>query len=204
MFIYKKPFGPFATNTILIGCEKTKKAAVIDPAQMSTDTMLLKAEEAGLQIEKILLTHSHWDHFADAFKLKEKTGAALFVHSLDAKNLTDPGSDKLPTFIPIHPVDWDHLIKDGDTIELGEIFLKVIHTPGHCPGSVCYYIRQENLLISGDTLFQGGIGNLSLPTAEPEKMNDSLERLNKLPPETRVIPGHGEDTTIGEENGTRW
>lgn len=204
MILYKQSFGPLGTNTILIGCEKTKKAAVIDPAHGSTKAMLLKAEEEGLQIEKILLTHSHWDHFADAFKLKEKTGSSLFVHSLDAKNLTDPGSDKLPTFIPIHPVDWDHLIKDGDTIELGEISLKVIHTPGHCPGCVCYYIEAEKLLISGDTLFRGGIGNLSLPTAEPKKINDSLARLMKLPPETRVIPGHGDDTTIGEENDISW
>ena len=199
MFLYKKSFGPLGTNTLLLACEKTKKAAVIDPAFGSNRTILAKAEEKGFVIEKILLTHSHWDHFADAYQLKRETDAAVFIHPMDAKNLTSPGSDGLPKVVPIHPVDWDHLINDGDIIELGTLFFKVIHTPGHSPGGVCYYCASENLLISGDTLFKGGIGNLNLPTGEPEKMNDSLLKIGKLPFDTRVIPGHGIETTIGEE-----
>ena len=200
MILYKFPFGPLETNAILLGCAKTKKAIVIDPAFQSTIPLLHYASESGLTIEKILLTHSHWDHFADAFALKQKISVPLFVHSLDAQNLERPGSDKIPLFFPIHPVTPDAFVKDGDIISVGEISFRVIHTPGHSPGSVCYYSEENQLLISGDSLFQGSIGNLSLPTAEPKLMWISLRKLEKLPKQTRVIPGHGEDTTIGEES----
>lgn len=204
MFIYKGSFGPLVTNTLLIACPVTRVGAVIDPAFGSTKMILEKARDEEIQIEKILLTHSHWDHFADAYTLKRKTQASLFIHPLDAKNLISPGSDKIPSMVPIHPVDYDHLVNDGDTIELESLRLKVIHTPGHSPGGVCYYIGSKPLLISGDTLFQGGIGNLSLPTAEPDKMSHSLKKLMDLPKETVVIPGHGHNTTIGDEDDTRW
>ena len=200
MFLYQFPFGPLETNTILIGCAKTKRAAVIDPAYLSTDVIVEHASKLDLVIEKILLTHSHWDHFADAFTLKQKTGASLFVHPLDAKNLGHPGSDGIPLFFAVHAVMHDHLVKEGDVIQVGMLSFQVIHTPGHSPGSVCYYSKANHLLISGDSLFQGSIGNLHLPTAEPSRMWPSLKKLAALPPETRVIPGHGDDTTIGDES----
>lgn len=200
MFLYKFPFGPLETNAILIGCAKTKIGAVIDPSQGSTGAILQKAADLELKIEKILLTHSHWDHFADAHGLKVQTGATLSVHFLDAKNIEHPGSDGIPLFFPIHPVVPDHFLNEGDTIEVGHLSLEVIHSPGHSPGSVCFYSREKSFLISGDTLFQGSIGNLHLPTAQPALMWSSLEKLSKLPPETRVIPGHGGETSIGREN----
>ncbi|MBU6383476.1 MAG: MBL fold metallo-hydrolase [Verrucomicrobia bacterium] len=200
MFLYIFSFGPLATNAILIGCPQTKQAAVVDPALGSTDAILAKAAELGLKIEKILLTHSHWDHFADAHLLKEKTGAPISIHFLDAKNLEHPGSDGIPLFFPIHPVKADHFVNDGDTFAVGSLHFYVIHSPGHSPGSVCYYVREQHLLISGDTLFQGSIGNLHLPTSQPNQMWLSLEKLAKLPADTRVIPGHGGETTIGQEN----
>lgn len=200
MLLYKCPFGPLETNTILLGCAKTKKAAVIDPAYLSSGWALECASKNGLVIEKILLTHSHWDHFADAFHLKQKTGAALFIHSLDAKNLGHPGSDGIPLFFAVHSVSYDRLINEGDLIKIGLISLQVIHTPGHSPGSVCYYSKENHLLISGDSLFRGSIGNLRLPTANANLMWPSLKKLAALPKETRVIPGHGAETTIGDES----
>lgn len=200
MFLFKFPFGPLETNAILIGCAETKTAAAIDPSPGSAGAIVAKASELGLKIEKILLTHSHWDHFADAHGLKSQTGAPLYVHFLDAKNIEHPGSDGIPLFFPIHPVTADHFLNEGDTIQVGNLKLEVIHSPGHSPGSVCFYLRAQNLLISGDTLFQGSIGNLSLPTAQPAQMWTSLEKLSKLPPETRVVPGHGGETSIGRES----
>lgn len=200
MFLLKFPFGPLETNAILIGCSKTKKGAVIDPSAGSAEAILQKAEELGLVIEKILLTHSHWDHFVDANKLKKKTGAPLYVHSLDVKNLEEPGSDGIPLFIHVEAVSANHFLHEGDRIGIGELNLEVIHTPGHSPGSVCFYLKDQKLLIAGDTLFQGSIGSLNLPTAEPDKMWNSLAKLAKLPPDTRVMPGHGGDTTIGRES----
>src|SRR5438105_9868714 len=98
MYLYKFPFGPFDTNAILLGCPQTHEAAVIDPAMGSTGSLLQKALDHSLTITKILLTHSHWDHFADAAEIIAKTKAPLFVHSLDVKNITHPGSDGIPLF----------------------------------------------------------------------------------------------------------
>jgi glyoxylase-like metal-dependent hydrolase (beta-lactamase superfamily II) len=199
MILHKFPSGPLDTNTLLIGCPVTKKAAVIDPAHESTREVLKAAQEANLTIEKILLTHSHWDHFADAALLKAKTKAKLFIHPLDVGNLETPGSDGIPTFITIEPVHYDYLLKEGDVIAIGNLSFVVIHTPGHSPGSVCFYAEKEKCLISGDTLFQGSIGNLHLATGSPDAMWKSLQKLSQLPKQTRVIPGHGNNTTIGDE-----
>jgi hydroxyacylglutathione hydrolase len=203
MILYVFPFGPLQTNTIFLACLKTKQAAVIDPAYHSTDTILKCASDGGFRIEKILLTHSHWDHFADAYRLKEITHADLFVHPLDQDNLKVPGVDRIPLFVKVPPVAFDCLIGDGDQIQVGDLSFVVIHTPGHSPGGVCYYAKSQNLLISGDTLFRGSMGSLSLPTADPDFMRSSLATLAALPSDTRVIPGHGEETTIGQEKWLR-
>jgi len=200
MILYKIPSGPLDTNAILFGCAQTKKGAVVDPSPGSLETILEFAKETGLVIEKILLTHSHWDHFADAHALKKCTNAQLYVHSLDAKNLEQPGSDGIPLLIPIHPVAIDHLVEEGEKITVGDLVFDVIHTPGHSPGGVGYYSAEHKLLFSGDTLFQGSIGNLHLPTASPSHMWESLRKLARLPKETRVIPGHGSDTTLSDES----
>lgn len=200
MLIRSFPSGPLQTNGILIGCPKTYKGAIIDAPFGSSKAILSQAKEWRLTVEKILLTHTHWDHIADAKTLREQTGAPLYVHSLDAKNLEEPGSDGLPLYIPIEPVKPDFFFQGGEQVTLGTIPFEVIHTPGHCPGSVCFYFPTEKVLISGDTLFRGTYGALHLPTAEPKKMRSSLARLAKLPPETQVIPGHGPATSIGEES----
>ncbi len=200
MIIQKFPSGPLETNAILFGCSSTKKAAVIDPAYGSTDDILTVVAEKGLQLEMILLTHSHWDHIADIYSLQEKTGVPVFVHSLDVGNLEHPGSDGIPMVFPIQGVKPDGFLEEGQSIQVGNLQIDVIHTPGHSPGSVCFYIAAENVLFSGDTLFQGTIGSLQLPTSEPEKMWVSLKKLALLPEATEVIPGHGGDTTLEEES----
>jgi len=200
MFLSKFAFGPLETNAVLIGCFATKKAAIIDPSMGSCESILHEIEEQGFVVEKILLTHSHWDHFADAHLLKKKTGAPLFVHRLDAKNLEQPGADGIPLFTPIHSVVPDHFMDEGDLLSVGQLKLRVIHSPGHSPGSVCFYLAEQKLLIAGDTLFQGTIGNLQLPTADPQAMWKSLKKLAQLPSDTLVVPGHGPDTSIGQES----
>jgi len=126
MFFFKKAFGPLETNAILIGCEKTKLGAIVDPVPGSAKWLLKTAEEKGLKIEKILLTHSHWDHFADAHEVKEKTGAKLFVHELDAPNIKTPGADNLPLFFEIHPVSPDQFVGEDDIVSVGELQFRVI------------------------------------------------------------------------------
>jgi glyoxylase-like metal-dependent hydrolase (beta-lactamase superfamily II) len=199
MFLQKFPSGPFLTNAILLGCKETKKAAVIDPSPGSTNLILKVAEREGLKIEQILLTHSHWDHIADVHPLKEKTGALILIHPLDAENLKHPGTDGIPFSISIIGMEPDGFLEEGKAVHVGHLVLEVIHTPGHSPGGVCFYLKKQKTLFSGDTLFKGTIGNLHLPTCQPKKMWGSLGKLAALPPETKVIPGHGNDTVLSKE-----
>lgn len=191
--------GPVDTNAYLLACPKTRHAAVIDVPFESADLIIERAKELSLSIQMILLTHSHWDHIGDAALLKKKLNVPIYIHKEDEKNLKAPGSDRLPLLLPVEGVAPDAFLFDGQSIPLGELTIQVIHTPGHTPGCVCFYLADEKTLISGDTLFRGTIGNLSFSTARPALMWDSLKRLSLLPKETRVYPGHGDSTSIGEE-----
>lgn len=192
--------GPADTNSVLIGCPDTKQAAVIDAPLGVTPYILQAIEKDSLIPQMILLTHSHWDHLADLAPLKKALQIPVYVHAEDAGNVEEPGSDRLPLFFPIQGVKPDHDLIDGQTLSLGQLKIEVIHTPGHTPGGVCFWIPQEKIVITGDTLFKGTIGNLSFPTARPSLMWESLKKLAKLPPDTVVIPGHGSKTSIGTES----
>ena len=191
--------GPARTNSTLVTCDQTKKGAIIDAPFGCAEHWIPYCEKRGFKIELLLLTHSHWDHTAEMALLKKHYKAPLYVHKLDARNVEDPGSDGLPLLMPIDSVKPDGYLEEGQVIKVGLLELKVLHTPGHSPGGVVFYLEKENALISGDTLFRKAIGNLSFPGCEPKKMWDSLKRLVSLPKETKVFPGHGETTTIGEE-----
>ena len=200
MILKAFPSGPFDTNAYVVVCTKTNQAVIIDPAPDSFNKISQFIEDEKLKPVAIWLTHSHWDHIADTSKIVEKYHLPVYIHPLDAPNLQSPGSDHLPCWISIQGVTPTHLINQGDQLNAGDLSFNVIHTPGHTPGGVCFYCPAENLLISGDTLFKGTIGNLSFPTAVPDKMWPSLAKLATLPPETRVYPGHGDPTTIGKEH----
>lgn len=199
MIIKKFPSGPFVTNAYVLVCEETAKAAIIDPAPGSATAINSFLERAQVKVDKILLTHSHWDHIVDTHALKAEHQAPVYIHSLDKGNLEAPGTDGLPLFGACEGVKADYFLSEGEKIFLGKLEIQVIHTPGHTPGGVCFYLPKENTLFSGDTLFQGSIGNLSFPTAQPELMWESLAKLEKLPQETQVLPGHGDNTTIETE-----
>lgn len=201
MFIKVITSGPAYTNCYLVGCEKTKRAAIIDAPFESTPLILKELGNHPYQVDKLLLTHSHWDHIADCAALKEALKAPIYIHSADARNVTHPGSDGLSSPVPLTPVKVEHLIKEGEQIEVGDLSFRVIHTPGHTPGCVCFYCEKEGVLFAGDTLFKNSIGRLDLPTGNEEEMWPSLDKLAKLPAETKVYSGHGPSTTIGTE---RW
>jgi glyoxylase-like metal-dependent hydrolase (beta-lactamase superfamily II) len=201
MLLHTFPSGPFGTNAYIIACPRTREAAIIDPAPESFHTLTSFIEKHQLKPKALLLTHSHWDHIADAAAIRDKYDLPVYIHPLDTKNLEKPGSDGLPCWIHIDPVTPTNLIEEGDAISIGDLKFQVIHTPGHTPGGVCFYCPEEKTLISGDTLFKGSIGNLSFATARPSLMWPSLAKLALLPPDTKVYPGHGESTTIGNE---RW
>ncbi len=192
--------GPLATNAYLATCLKTQECACIDPAPGSSRGFISAVEKRGLIPKAILLTHSHWDHIADVAVLKEKWAIPVYIHIEDLPNLQQPGTDQIPLLIDIEGVEADHFVNESHSISLGALTIEVIETPGHSPGGVCYYIPAEKVLFSGDTLFRGTMGSLSLPTSEEDKMVRSLQKLARLPKETAVYPGHGRGTTIEKES----
>lgn len=194
------PSGPFQTNAYVVACKTTKKAAIVDPSPKSFKAISAFIAQNQLIPEKILLTHSHWDHIADVAKCKQEYNIPIWVHPLDRANLESPGADGLPYWVHIEAASADHLLEDAESFFVGNIEFTTIYTPGHTPGGVCFYSSQEKALLSGDTLFQGTFGSLSLPTSQSELMWSSLDKLAKLPPETIVYPGHGASTTIGQED----
>jgi hydroxyacylglutathione hydrolase len=201
MFIQAFPSGPFSTNAYVVACAHTREAAIIDPAPDSSAAIQVFLASQGLKCQKILLTHSHWDHIADVKVLKEKYAIPVYVHPLDAPNLEKPGADQLPCWLALVGVKPDGLLEEGMQIPVGQLCFHVLHTPGHSPGCVCFYEPHQQVLLSGDTLFKGTIGNLSFPTSQPTLMWPSLAKLARLPSETRVFPGHGPETTIQAESG---
>ncbi|MDN3504676.1 MAG: MBL fold metallo-hydrolase [Rhabdochlamydiaceae bacterium] len=199
MFIQSITAGPFQTNSYVIA-DNIDNGAIIDPTFDSQDLLVNLIEKEHIHIKAIYLTHSHMDHIAEVANLKEFYKCDVWIHKLDEPNLIEPGSDLLPQLFTIKGVKPDHYFVDGQVVTLGHLSFKVLHTPGHSPGGVCFYFEKEKVLISGDTLFKGSIGNLNFPTAEPEKMFQSLDRLNQLPKDTIVYPGHGESTILSEES----
>jgi len=196
LILRKLVVGELATNCYIVGSETTKEGLIIDPADEAG--VILKAiGEMELKIKFIVLTHGHPDHFAALAELKKATGARVLVHRADAEILELPPVVFFgATFTQTPPADRQ--LEDSDTIELGDLKLRVIHTPGHTPGGIC--LLANNVLFSGDTLFNNGIGRYDLPGGNLEKLMDSLHRkVLTLPDKTAVYPGHGPETTIGEE-----
>ena len=177
--------GELRTNCYLVFNEPDNEALVIDPG---SDLDLIVNKVDGLKIKAIVLTHGHFDHVTDAFKLKEMTGAPVMIHEFDEPIMV----------LSTHHIADRHL-HDGDTITVDSMNFKVIHTPGHSPGGICLYNEEEKVLFSGDTLFLANYGRTDLPGSSQSEMEKSLSSLFKLPPETEVYPGHGKPTTIGEE-----
>ena len=192
MQIEKLPSGQLATNTYIVG---KHDAVIIDAAPLVNSKVIFYCKSNNINVKRILLTHGHWDHIADLFVLKSHFNAPIFIHEKDSHNL------RKVTFSPISitPVNEFSLIRDGDNIPVEDGTFKVIHTPGHSPGSCCFYHKKEGLLFCGDTLFKKSFGRLDLPESVPELMPKSLNTLANLPPETMIFPGHGENSTIGEE-----
>lgn len=200
MTISAFPSGPYFTNAYVVSCPETKQAAIVDPAPGSAESIVSYISKYHLIPKKILITHSHWDHIADVSKLLALYDIPVWIHAEDAPNLEKPGSDRLPFRMNIPGVRPTGFLTDGQVVEVGNLKFKVIHTPGHTPGGVCFYCKEHRLLLSGDTIFKGTIGSLAFPTARPELMWDALKKLAVLPKDTLVYSGHGPCTTIGAES----
>jgi len=193
--------GAMQTNCYFIIDEATHDCAVVDPGD-ECDRILSALSSHGLNIKMILLTHGHFDHMMALDKLRKTTGAPVLIHTDDADALTTPTISYMYQFAGIDKPDApaDRLISDGETLKLGESEIKVMHTPGHTPGSVCYICGDK--MISGDTLFRGSIGRYDLYGGDYEVLCESLEKLKNLEGDYRVYPGHGSSTTLENERRT--
>jgi len=189
--------GPLASNCYIVGNETTREGIIIDPAD-EAKTILQSIAELGLTIKFIVLTHGHPDHIAALKEVKEATGAEIAVHTGDSDYHSQHALALAFGFDCPAPPPPDRLLKDGDSIDIGDLHFEVIHTPGHTPGGIC--LLGNGVLFSGDTLFNYGIGRYDLPGGDYAQLMNSLQtRLMTLPDETAVYPGHGPQTTIGAE-----
>ncbi len=190
---------PLDNNVYLVVDEGTKQAAAIDTA-LGGQSLRAMADNLGVAILCILNTHGHPAHTADDAPLKAATGAKLAIFEVDAYRLARNATESR-WFLPAPPpaTTADILLKEGAVVQMGGVALQVIHTPGHTEGSCCFYDAADGVLFSGDTLLAGSPGRTDSLGASPAKMKTSIQRLAQLPPETKVLPGHGPATTIGRE-----
>lgn len=194
-----RPMGSMGANCYLYTCRATKKAVIIDPGAEGKKIHRWILEK-GVKVDYILLTHGHVDHIGAVDELKGLLGDVLVgIHAGDAEMLTD-GKKNLSGYMGQSLVqkEADILLQDGQEIMVGNERLKIISTPGHSPGCVCFLSSEG--LFSGDTLFAGSIGRTDFPGGSLDQLlNGVKKKLLILPDQTRVFPGHGEETSIGEE-----
>jgi hydroxyacylglutathione hydrolase len=194
------PVGMLQCNCSIFGDEQSREAIVVDPGDNIPQILEILARHA-LRVKAIVITHSHIDHIGGAAKLKQATGAPVYMNENDAE-LRDQ-LDVQAAWLGMAPperTEIDTPAREGDVLQLGPAEFQILATPGHTQGSISLWIPAENKLVAGDTLFRESIGRTDLPGGNGRQIVDSIrEKLFKLPEDATVIPGHGEPTTIGHE-----
>jgi len=183
--------GMLSTNCYVVNCPKTQEAIIIDPGLETlseAEQIVRYMNKSTLKVKFIVNTHGHSDHISGNSLLKKKYSVPVCIHAYDAHFLTGLGENTQPANI---------LLEDEELLKFGKVTLKIMHTPGHTPGSIS--LVEEKLVFTGDTLFAGGIGRTDLPGGSDLDMRLSLEKLLRLPEYYVVYPGHGAASTIGEE-----
>jgi glyoxylase-like metal-dependent hydrolase (beta-lactamase superfamily II) len=193
------PVGITQTNCYIVGCEETQEGLVVDPGG-HPERILKALEESGLTIRHVVNTHCHFDHMGANAEIVSATGAPLALHPAELPILQARGGAAW-FGVPVNespPPDVE--LEPGQVLEVGNLRLQVLHTPGHSPGSVTLYLKEENVAFDGDVLFAMGIGRTDLPGGDWDTLMHSIrEVLFALPAETTLYPGHGPKTTVGRE-----
>jgi hydroxyacylglutathione hydrolase len=193
--------GPIQSNCYIVGCDRTREAAVIDPGG-DADKILITLAKDKLRCLYIINTHGHFDHSADNKRLKEVTGAQLLIHPADAPMILNQsmGGGMWGLHVDNSPPP-DRYIEEGDIITIGDISLKVLHTPGHSPGGIS--LVTDKIVFVGDTLFAGSIGRTDFPGGDYEGLIHHVRnKIFTLGDDVIVYPGHGLKTTVGRERKT--
>ena len=194
--------GPVAENCFIFNAKGSDRALVVDPGD-EADRILKTIDDQGVNVEGILLTHTHFDHVGALAPVAKATGAPVWCPEIEAGVIADINSYvPWPVFGPFEDHEADHLLKGGEVLDLAGFEIDVIHTPGHSPGHVTFSIPDEAAVFSGDVLFQGSVGRVDLPGGDPtgQTLMESIRNLlDTHPPETTVYPGHMGVTTFGAE-----
>ena len=191
--------GMVSTNTYLLKHKETGALLIVDPAD-EADRIREKIGRMEACPAAVLLTHGHFDHMMAAGEIGKEYGIPIYALEQEKGVLENPLYNLSGSWARACTLTADQWVQEGSQLSLAGFEIRVLHTPGHTEGSCCYYLPQEELLFSGDTLFAGSVGRTDFPTSSGAAMKKSLDRLlTELPPETRVCPGHGEETTIAYE-----
>lgn len=201
MKIHQMSVGELGTNCYIVVSEQNN-ALVIDAGANAKEILnFTKKNQTTMKI--LLLTHAHFDHIGAVYELQQQTGAKVVLHKDENELLLDPVKNVANLFISLdafHPIKADVLLQDGDTVDLDEISLKVMHTPGHTKGSCVYYT--DGVMFSGDTLFQQSVGRTDFYGGSMDDMKQSMKKLSQLSDDYTVLPGHGGKTTLQYEKIT--
>ena len=196
--VYVMEVGPLAENAYIVEHVESRKAAVVDPGDEGEE-ILSRIAERGITLDKILLTHGHFDHVGAVSALKERTGANVYIHPEDAERMMTAGRQGAMFGLRVPaPPRPDVLVREGDSVSLGAVSFRVLHTPGHTPGHVTYL--SGDLAFVGDLIFEGSIGRTDLPGGSLDALLRAVrEKIFTLPGETILFPGHGPATTVADE-----
>jgi len=195
--------GQIAENCFVFRKDGSDRALIVDPGD-EAERILGATDELGLTIDGILLTHTHFDHIGAVAPIAKATGAEVWCPELEVPVLADINSFvPWPGFGPFESYEAEHTVSGGEKLELADLEIDVIFTPGHSPGHVTYSIQSESAIFSGDVLFQGSVGRIDLPGGDGPTLMESIRTLvESHPPETTVYPGHMGVTTLGAERAT--
>lgn len=192
--------GIAGTNCYLVIDDLTKQCVLFDAPDHTVSPLLDFVTNEGLTLLGLWLTHGHFDHLADHKVVRDRFPAAkILIHALDEPKLIDPRSRIFPLPFTIPPGKADGFLEDGQVLSIGDVPLKVLFTPGHSPGHVSFHFHTEKVLIGGDLIIGGAVGRTDLPDSDPDALDESIRKVMTLPPETRLLPGHGEPSTLAEE-----
>jgi glyoxylase-like metal-dependent hydrolase (beta-lactamase superfamily II) len=200
MQIISNTGGLATTNAYLIADEAAKQAVIFDAPDNTVLPLLDEATRNGWDVIGLWLTHGHFDHIADhALVTRRFPNAKVLIHALDEPKLKNPRSSMFPLPFTIPPRSADALVTEGQKLAIGSMPVEVIHTPGHAPGHVMYHFPTEKVLVGGDLIIMGAVGRTDLPDADFATLQQSIRRVMQLDPETLLLPGHGDNSTLKQE-----